>query len=128
MNWSHTVKTYYRPNRRHKYGAKKTTVNGIIFDSKKEAKRYGELLLLEKAGDIKDLELQPVFILQKGFTHKGKLVREIKYIADFKYYDRRAEAWVVEDVKGFRPAEYMIKKKIFLKLYGHIYEFNEVSV
>lgn len=81
--------------KRHKYGAKKTVVDGITFDSKKESIRYGELLLLEKAGEISDILIQPVFHL----TVKG--VKVGKYILDFMYRDLKTDEIIYEDVKGW---------------------------
>lgn len=106
-----------------KYNSRKTVVNGIPFDSQKEACRFGELLLLLKAGKIKDLKLQPEFTLQEAFkTPQGETVRAIKYRADFSYLrpikegvDTRWER-VVEDVKGYRTKDYEIKRKLMLGL------------
>ena len=81
--------------KRHKYGAKKTSVDGITFDSKAEAKRYGELLLLQKAEEIVDLSMQPEFVLHVRGVRIGKC------ILDFKYVDYRLQKTVYEDVKGF---------------------------
>ena len=97
----------------NKYSNKKTLIDGIKFDSKKEAKRYSELKLLLNSGYIKDLELQPVFILQKGYRLNGKKIRAIKYIADFRYYDNELEKEFIEDVKGMKTQVYRIKKKMF---------------
>lgn len=99
-----------------KFNAVKTEVDGIIFDSKKEATRYKELVLLQKAGEIKRLILQPKFVLQEGFSVGGKRYREISYVADFMYIDKDGSR-VVEDTKGFRTDVYAIKKKLFLKKY-----------
>ncbi|MEJ8752644.1 DUF1064 domain-containing protein [Lagierella sp. ICN-221743] len=110
---------------RNKYNARKTIIDGIKFDSKKEAYRYRELKLLLKAGEIKDLELQPKFTLQDSFKHQGKTQRKITYIADFKYYDNLKKCWIVEDTKGFKTDVYNIKKKMFLKKYGDEYNFIE---
>ena len=96
-----------------KYHSRKTTVYGITFDSKKEANRFCQLRLLEKAGKIKDLRLQHPFVLQPLFKKNGKTIRAITYIADFVYYDLEKMKIVVEDVKGFKTKEYMLKKKIF---------------
>lgn len=96
-----------------KYHSKKTTVYGKTFDSKKEADRYCELRLLEMAGKIKDLQLQYTFILQPSFKKNGKTIRSITYIADFVYYDLERMKIVVEDVKGYRTKEYMLKRKMF---------------
>ena len=100
--------------KRHKYNAKKIVIDGIEFDSKKEGKRYQELKMLEKAGKIKDLQLQPVFLLQEGFYYQGKAIRQITYRADFEYVDEKGNR-VVEDVKGFKTDVYKLKKKLFLK-------------
>lgn len=110
---------------RSKYKAKKTLVDGIVFDSKKEAARYQELKLLEKAGVIKDLSLQPNFLLQDKFKYQGKTHRKIEYIADFQYYIIKDKKWVIEDVKGFKTDVYKLKKKLFLKKYGEDYDFVE---
>lgn len=104
-----------------KYNSRKTVVNGITFDSKKEAGRYQELLLLEQAGEIRGLKLQPEFTLQEAFTTpQGERVRAVKYRADFSYSrpikegaDTRWEQ-VVEDVKGVRTKEYQLKRKLLL--------------
>ena len=109
---------------RSKYRAKKTEVDGILFDSKKEASRYNELKLLERAGVIKDLALQPNFLLQEGFKCQGTH-RKIEYIADFMYFDEEKKETVVEDVKGFKTDVYKLKKKLFLKRYGDKYKFIE---
>ena len=113
---------------KHKYRAIKTTVDGITFDSKKEAKRYTELKLLEKTGMITHLELQPTYQI----TVNG--VNICKYKADFRYFTVRQEnreqytnskgEWIVptmtgdkegqivEDVKGFKTPIYRLKKKL----------------
>ena len=102
---------------RSKYGAKKVTVNGITFDSRKEAKRYAELDLLERAGKISGLELQVKFELIPSQRVDGKVVeRACHYVADFVYEENGAK--VVEDVKGFKTPEYIIKRKLLLKEHG----------
>ena len=68
-----------------KYRNRKTTIDGIAFDSKAEARRYAELKLLERAGEIKDLELQPKYRLLDGFKKNGKTYRPIDYIDEFRY-------------------------------------------
>ena len=95
-----------------------------MFDSKKEAKRYLELKMLEKAGKIKNLKLQPVFLLQEGFYYQGEAIRQITYRADFEYVNEKGER-VVEDVKGFKTDVYKLKKKLFLKKYPDVV-FKEV--
>lgn len=111
---------------RSKYNAIKTLVDGIKFDSIKEAKRYQELKLLERAGAIKELELQPRFLLQDKFTLDGTTHRKIEYVGDFKYWDNKEKKWIVEDVKGVKTQVYLIKKKLFLKRYGQDYKFYEI--
>ena len=108
-----------------KYKAKKVIVDGITFDSKKEARRYQELKLLERAGVIKDLSLQPNFLLQDKFQYKEKTERKIEYIADFQYYVIKDKKWVIEDVKGYKTDVYKLKRKLFLKRYGDKFEFLE---
>lgn len=106
-------------SRNHKYNAKKTMFDGIQFDSQKEAFRYGELKLLERAGEIAELELQPRFLLQEGFTDsKGKRRRKIEYVADFQYIENGKI--VVEDSKGFKTDVFKIKEKLLLKKYPEI--------
>lgn len=103
----------------YKYNNKKITVDGQIFDSKKEANRYKELRLLEKAGEIKDLRMQVKFTLIPAQRDEatGKVVeRECSYKADFVYEEDGKT--VVEDVKGFRTKEYVIKRKLMLWRYG----------
>ena len=83
-----------------KYKNKKVEIDGIKFDSKKEANRYCELKLLERAGKIFDLKLQPRFLLQENFKYKNKTYRKIEYVADFEYTENGQT--VVEDVKRNR--------------------------
>lgn len=102
-----------------KYNSRKTIVDGQKFDSRKEANRYQELLLLEKVGTIKNLSRQVKFVLipsQRDET-TGKVVeRECSYRADFKYTEDGKT--IVEDVKGFKTKEYIIKRKLLLWRYG----------
>ena len=107
----------------HKYRAKRTEIDGIKFDSKREAERYRELKLMEHCEAISDLELQPEFVLQDKFKSNGKTIRAIKYRADFKY--TKDGAVIIEDVKGMKTPVYEIKKKMFLKRYPDL-EFREV--
>lgn len=101
-----------------KYRSKKTVVDGQKFDSKKEANRYQELLLLEKAGVIKNLSRQVKFVLiPSQRDENGKLIeRECSYKADFTYEE--GIKTVVEDVKGYRTKEYIIKRKLMLYQFG----------
>jgi hypothetical protein len=115
---------------KNKYHAKKVTVDGITFDSKKEYNRYRELKLLERAGVISDLKRQVEYELipaqsesdtvgTRGGVHKGKVIeRACKYVADFVYIENGET--VVEDVKSdaTRTPEYRIKRKLMLYRYG----------
>lgn len=107
-----------KPNKFH---AQKTVVDGVTYDSKKESKRAIELQYLEKAGKIKNLEMQKRFILQEGFVNnEGQKVRPISYLADF-YYEQNGQK-VVEDVKSpaTRTQVYSLKKKLFWFKYPDI--------
>jgi hypothetical protein len=116
---------------RNKYKAIKTTVNGIEFDSRKEARRYQDLLLLQRAGVIKKLEMQVKFVLiptqyeitirygKNGQRLKDKqklLEKECSYIADFVYEENGKK--VVEDTKGVKTKDYIIKRKLMLHVHG----------
>ena len=103
-----------------KYGSKKVIINGIKFDSKKEGKRYLELKMLERAGEIKELELQKEFVLQPSFKKNGKTYRKTTYKADFYYFSIKDNKYIVEDVKGFKTDVYMLKKKIFEYVYNDL--------
>ena len=100
-----------------KYHNKKTTIDGITFDSKREAERYCELKLLQRSGEISDLTLQPDFILFESFKKFGKTYRQIKYIADFMYWVKKSEKFVIEDVKGIETEAFKIKRKLFESKY-----------
>lgn len=99
--------------RAHKYGAERTVVDGISFASKKEARRFCELQMLEKAREISGLELQPSFTLQaNGLPLQYDSGRKVTYRADFAYYCNRRVKRIVEDVKGYKTPEYKLKKAI----------------
>ena len=108
-----------------KYFSRKTTLDGITFDSKAEAERYAELKLLEKSGEIYGLALQPSFELIPKYRKHGRTVRAVNYIADFLYIDRKTNQMVVEDVKGYKTEVYRLKKKILEYKYPGI-EIKEV--
>lgn len=93
-----------------KYNAKKTAVDGIEFDSAKEAKRYTRLRAMEEEGKIEGLCLQVPFELLPSFECDGVKYRGMRYVADFVYY--RDGKQVVEDCKGFKTSEYKLKKKL----------------
>lgn len=100
-----------------KYHAKKTVVDGIEFDSAKEAKRYVKLRDMQEAGRIQGLRLQVPFEILPSFECDGVKYRGMSYIADFVYY--RDGRQVVEDCKGFKTPEYKMKKKLMAYL-NHI--------
>lgn len=124
-----------------KYGNRKTrTSDGIVHDSAREARRWTQLLILERAGEISGLRRQVEFILipdqrepstevyqrgeKKGMPKEGKLIeRKCSYVADFVYTDADGKR-VVEDVKGYRDpssagyAKFVLKRKMMLWLYG----------
>jgi hypothetical protein len=110
----------------NKYKAKKAIVNGIVFDSRKEAKRYRELVALEDDGEITELkrqvpfEIVPKQDLLRPVEYKGKLrktERAAKYVADFTYRNKNGEL-IVEDTKGVRTADYILKRKLMLHVHG----------
>lgn len=108
----------------NKYHARKDSRGAIRFDSQREARRYDELMLLLKAGDIRKLKLQPQYTLQESYiTPEGERIRAIRYVADF-CYERRDERdeWtlIVEDVKSRATATqvYRNKKKMMREIYG----------
>jgi hypothetical protein len=117
-----------------KYGNRKVTLWGQTFDSKRECLRWQELKLMEKAGKIYDLRRQVRFELipeqrladtlgPKGGRRKGKLLEKaVFYVADFVYYEggkpSEGGKLVVEDAKGCRTREYIIKRKLMLARYG----------
>lgn len=119
-------------NNASKYGAKKVEVDGVKFDSQKEARRWTQLKLLERAGEIEGLERQVKFVLipaqrepdsigARGGKIKGKLIeREVAYIADFVYIENGEK--VVEDVKGYKGGTaydvFKIKRKLMLFVHG----------
>ena len=112
----------------NKYHAKETVIDGMVFDSKKEARRYAVLKALEEAGEITGLKRQVEFVLipeqrepdtigSRGGIHKGKLLeRKVSYIADFVYSENGN--LVVEDTKGMRLPDYVIKRKLLLYIHG----------
>lgn len=102
--------------RESKYHNRKTTVDGIMFDSRKEAVRYRELRLLERAGEIRNLRLQVKYEI---IPKMGK-ERATYYIADFVYEERKDGRWetVVEDCKGMKTDVYKLKKKLMRHVHG----------
>lgn len=102
-----------------KYRSKAVVIDGHRFPSKLEAQRYCELRLLQKAGKISDLELQPSFMLQPAFEKNGVHYRAIYYVADFKY--SKDGKIIVEDTKGYKTEVYALKKKMFEFLYPDLH-------
>lgn len=119
----------------NKYGNKKVVIDGEVFDSKREAVRYQELKLLEKCGAIIGLRRQETYYLiptqreastrvytkgrKKGQPIEGKVIEKpVTYIADFAYLDAATGNLVVEDVKGMRTKDYIIKRKLMLYIHG----------
>ena len=103
---------------RSKFNARKTAVDGFTFDSKREARRYQELKLMERAGAIRGLQRQVRYELIQAFDCDGKHYRPTAYIADFVYTDAKTGKKIVEDCKGFRTDIYRLKAKLFAARYG----------
>lgn len=108
-----------------KYKNRITILDGIRFDSKKEANRWAELKMLERDGVIKNLQRQKKYVLiptqyyqPSGKGKKKVLEKECSYIADFVYVDRNTGKTVVEDTKGVRTAAYIIKRKLMYWVHG----------
>ena len=106
--------------KQNKYKNKKVSINGKVFDSKKEANRYCELIRMQQAGLIKDLETQKRYLLLDKFKKNGKVYNQINYYADFVYYSIYEKKTVVEDVKGCKTEVYKIKKKLFEFIYPNL--------
>lgn len=104
-----------QPRTKRKYNNRPTEIDGIMFDSEKEARRWKELKLLESLGEISELERQKKFELQPAFRHEGHRIQPINYICDFYY--RQGDKYIVEDVKSPVTANnqvYRIKKKMMM--------------
>lgn len=102
---------------RAKYHSRKVVVDGITFDSKKEARRWIELSRLEKTGAIQNLHRQVKFELIPSQRVNGKVVeRACSYVADFLY--QQGDELICEDVKGYKTPEYIIKRKLLLWRHG----------
>lgn len=104
---------------RNKYKNRKTEIDGIRFDSVKEARRWRQLRTMEEAGEIMELRRQVKFVLIPVQKIDGKMVeREVSYYADFVYVDPKTDQTVVEDAKGIRTQVYVIKRKLLLERFG----------
>lgn len=113
-------------SRHTKYNNHKVTIDGIVFDSRKEGQFYQTLKRWEKEGRIKDLECHPIYELQPRFEvkKKGKIRvhRPITYSPDFRFWDNEEKRLRVVDAKGARTETYLIKKKLFdWKFQGKLY-------
>ena len=103
----------------NKYSAKKMCYKGETFDSKAEFRRWQELKLMERAGEIRDLRRQVKHeLIPAQYDSSRKLLeRAITYTSDFEYIDNRTKGFVVEDVKGMKTKDYIIKRKLMLYIY-----------
>ncbi len=101
-----------------KYGNRKTEIDGFLFDSAAESVRYAELMLLIREGSVSDLAVHPVFVIEVNG------LKICSYEADFSYQE--AGALVVEDVKGVKTKEYILKKKLMKAV--HNIEIIEINV
>ena len=108
--------------RKNKYN---NTVTPDGYHSKREKRRAIELELLVKAGKIKNLRYQIPYILLPSFTFNGKKHREIKYIADFTYF--QDEKIIIEDCKGYKTETYKLKKKLLLNMLDSLNSLTEIS-
>lgn len=109
---------YY--GRYNKYGSKKSVCSeGHTHDSAKEADRCSQLHLLQRAGEIADLEIQKEFLITPAIKYGKPMKNERKscYRADFVYYDKALGKTVIEDSKGMRTKEYILKRKLVKQLY-----------
>lgn len=109
---------YKQREKRNKYRNNKAEVDGIKFDSRKEANRYSELKILEQAGEIKNLERQKKYLLIPSQKDENEhcIERECSYMADFVY--EKDGKTIVEDTKGLRTTAYIIKRKLMLYVHG----------
>ena len=122
------------------HNIKTKTFDGIEFDSRKEARRWNELKLLERAKEIKDLQRQVKYVLIPAqyetierYSKDGKrlkdgtklIERETSYVADFVYLDTKTGETVVEDTKGVKTKDYILKRKMML--YFHHIRIKEIT-
>lgn len=106
------TKPVKKVKKKSKYNNTKTTVDGIEFDSRREADYYCQLKLLKRAGEIKDFGLQPRYELQPGFDKNGKRHRPITYAADFIITNHDGTTDII-DIKGVETQVFKIKQKLF---------------
>lgn len=115
------------------YNIKTKTSDGIVFDSVKEARRWEQLLLLQKGGKIVELQRQVKYELipaqyetYERYSKKGERLKEgrrlierkVEYVADFVYQDAVSGELIVEDAKGIRTKDYILKRKLMLAVHG----------
>ena len=97
-----------------KYNSRRVSIDGYAFDSIRESQRYGELKLMEKAGEIVHLEVHPKIELQPAFIYREKQIRAIKYEADFRYFSYIDGVVIYEDLKGYETQMFRLKWKMLL--------------
>ena len=110
-----------------KYNSRTTEIDGVKFSSLAEARRYGELKLMQNVGQITHLTCHPKFELQPAFRSQGKWYSAVRYTADFSYRCNGGDT-VVEEVKSTATmtTAYSIRKRLFLYKYGSTLEFREI--
>ena len=129
-----------RKKQGNKYNATKKKVDGILFDSKKEARVYQELKRWEKEGRIKDFKVHPSYLIQEreeieviGTLRTGKvgkkkvIMRPIHYIPDFEFWDNEWNRKRIIDVKGVATEVYKVKRKLFNHMYKPLYVENQIN-
>jgi ferredoxin-fold anticodon binding domain-containing protein len=122
MKTSMTVEEVLSYNEAHatprKYRNVKATIDGIVFDSKAEARRWGELTLMQRAGDISDLKRQVPFVLSPAVKLGTRMKPALKLIVDFQYFDEHAGKTILEDTKGVVTEAFRIKLHLLKDKYG----------
>ena len=108
-----------------KYNARGVDADGIHFDSRAEYRRYLDLQLMERAGEITGLTVHPEYELQPHFRYNGKTERAIKYTPDFEYINSNGLK-VCEEVKGCITKDYVLRKKLFLYRFPDIVFFENM--
>lgn len=113
--------TMLKPRKKPKFGNKKVVLEGATFDSRKEARRYRELQILERTGEISELQTQFAFVLAESVKFKSEARRKpaLRYFADFVYQAKGQ--LVVEDVKSVatrKKDSYRIKKHLMMSVHG----------
>lgn len=106
--------------RRNKYGARKVIIDGQHFDSQREANRWWDLRMLEKGGQISQLERQVPYVLAQAVTLHGARRKKpaLRYVADFRYFDVKAGHFVVEDAKGYESPISRIKRHLMKSVHN----------